>query len=247
MPWWSPSSSSSSGWWSGKSAGGSAYVNATPNGSSTVGSPYATATPARTPYFGTASANTPARVPYFGPSSTPATSSRGGSVFGKIVSAIPGAHAIANAVGAAAHGVNVAENDTAKVAAGIGTGVYDIGKAAVAPKADPNAGAEWAALLSGHPERMWQIANQTSAGRQQTGAISALAPVGVVKHPGKDPVQTALVAASLLAGGASAAARIGYAAKAASAARIAETGELVQGGSDAANAAEAAGKTVVPL
>lgn len=68
-----------------------------------------------------------------------------------------------------------------------------------------------------------------------------------LEHPGRDPFQTALTAATLLSAGAGGAARLAYAARALDAARVGSTGELVVTGSDAAKAALAAGDTVTPL
>jgi hypothetical protein len=176
--------------------------------------------------------------PYAGGSATvkAKAKSSGGGIFG-FVSKIPGAKAVEG-------GVQTALGKTASVADSLGTGVYDIAKSAVAPPdvGWGTVGHQWEDLLL-HGKLDNQQHDPLAANVKAIAKSTATS----VEHPLRDPVQTAITALMLLSGGASTAAKIGYASKALNAARVGDTGALVLQGSDAAKAAEAAGHVLTPL
>ena len=156
--------------------------------------------------------------------------------------------------------VNPVLDKAASTTESIGTGLYKITNDAVNP--NDNTVHAIGSLAHGH---LGKAANQLGFNKQSYGQDPFTAakfkadPLGSdveqigkqtesgLVHPLRNPVNTGLTWFTLASLGAGGAARLAYATRALSAAKIGETGDLVVAGSKAAKAAEAAGLPVEPL
>lgn len=156
--------------------------------------------------------------PYAGSSPGSGSGHSGGGLFG-FVNDIPGVTAVEHGAHAVTGALGSALDKTAQVTENIGTGVYKMGKDAIAPGNTGNAPfwtvKGWEQLL--HPEAAF---NRDPLGQDiaQIGKQT----VTSLQHPLRDPVQTALTALTLGSLGVGAAARAGYAADALGAAKAAD-------------------------
>lgn len=139
-----------------------------------------------------------------------------GSLFGIKV---PGLSQAEGAVGTATHAVSTAADATANFTEGVATGLYGLGKAAVAPGTHPSwaqLGHEWAGAIE-NPLSIFSHKNIQSD--PLAAQMVAMGKATVEPHT---PGQIALSALTLATLGTGGVARLGYAAKAAQAARVAD-------------------------
>jgi hypothetical protein len=163
----------------------------------------------------------------------------GGGLLGKVESV---AHTVE-------HGAQSGLGKVADVTASVGTGLYQLGALETsAIKYDvehPNLGKHesFHDFLHGSNNPASHKLGQIEAEQGRQIVKSATSPSYIEHHP----LTAGLNDLALLSGGLGAAGKVAYLGRVANAARVAETGDLVVEGSDAAKAAQAAGHTVTPL
>lgn len=165
----------------------------------------------------------------------------------------------AKAVG---HVVQAGAAKTADAAESLSTGLYAVGKNEVQATSDDLHGRntavnnrEWSDLFHGHLVSMFHEADkgdatpaaQATSDFERSAGSSAVKSATSPSYIEHHPLTAVLNDLSLVSGGATMAAKLGYLAKISNAAKVAETGALVDRGGEAAKAAEDAGHTVTPL